>query len=94
MKTKTKNVNIITLGCSKNLVDSEFLMKQLEFNGYSVKHDSNKSSDIVIINTCGFINDAKQESIETILQFEQLREKGKIEKFARFERTNIFADYE
>ena len=85
MKTKgAKKVNIITLGCSKNLVDSESLMCQLESSGFSVVHDSNKPSDIVIINTCGFINDAKQESIETILQFEELRNNKKIEKLFVF----------
>jgi len=85
MKTKgIKKVNIITLGCSKNLVDSESLMRQLESNGFRVTHDSNKPSDIVLINTCGFINDAKQESIETILQFEDLRNKNKIEKLFVF----------
>jgi ribosomal protein S12 methylthiotransferase len=85
MKTKgVKKVNIITMGCSKNLVDSESLMRQLEANGYQVVHDSNKPSDIVIINTCGFINDAKKESIETILQFEGLRDTKKIEKLFVF----------
>lgn len=85
MKTKLgKKVNIITLGCSKNLVDSESLIRQLESNGYTVEHDSNKYANIVIVNTCGFINDAKQESIETILQFEELRKKGKIEKLIVF----------
>ncbi|MCK5028960.1 MAG: 30S ribosomal protein S12 methylthiotransferase RimO [Bacteroidales bacterium] len=85
MKTKgDKKVNIITMGCSKNLVDSESLMRQLESNGFQVVHDSNKPSDIVIINTCGFINDAKKESIETILQFEGLRDTKKIEKLFVF----------
>lgn len=85
MKTKgIKRVNVITLGCSKNLVDSESLMRQLESNGYRVAHDSNNPAEIVIINTCGFINDAKQESIETILQFEDLRTKNKIEKLFVF----------
>ena len=85
MKTKGyKKVNVITMGCSKNLVDSESLMRQLEYNGFQVVHDSNKSSDIVIINTCGFINDAKKESIETILQFEGLRESNKIDKLFVF----------
>lgn len=85
MKTKAyKTVNIITLGCSKNLVDSESLLRQLESNGYKVLHDSNKPAEIVIINTCGFINDAKQESIETILQFESLRKSKKIEKLFVF----------
>ena len=85
MKTKAiKTVNIITLGCSKNLVDSESLMKQLESNGFKVLHDSNKPAEIVVVNTCGFINDAKQESIETILQFEGLRKSKKIEKLFVF----------
>jgi ribosomal protein S12 methylthiotransferase len=85
MKTKSlKTVNIITLGCSKNLVDSESLLRQLESNGFKVLHDSNKPAEIVVINTCGFINDAKQESIETILQFEGLRKSKKIEKLFVF----------
>jgi ribosomal protein S12 methylthiotransferase len=85
MKTKAlKTVNIITLGCSKNLVDSESLLRQLESNGYKVLHDSNNPAEIVVINTCGFINDAKQESIETILQFENLRKSNKIEKLFVF----------
>ncbi|MFO7827302.1 MAG: 30S ribosomal protein S12 methylthiotransferase RimO [Bacteroidales bacterium] len=85
MKTKnSKHINIITLGCSKNLVDSEYLMKQLASGGFTLSHNSNKSSDIVIINTCGFINDAKQESVETILQFEQLKKQKKIEKLIVF----------
>jgi len=85
MKTKSiKKVNVITLGCSKNLVDSESLLRQLESNGFKVVHDSNTPSEIVIINTCGFINDAKQESIETILSFEELRNSNKIEKLYVF----------
>ncbi len=86
MKTKVPNkVNVITLGCSKNLVDSEYLLKQLAANGFNVVHDSNSAdSDIVVINTCGFINDAKQESIETILQFEELKKQKKIKKLFVF----------
>ncbi len=85
MKTKaSKTVNIITLGCSKNLVDSESLMRQLKSNGFKILHDSNEPTEIVIINTCGFINDAKQESIETILQFEELRTSRQIEKLLVF----------
>ena len=77
----TNNIDIITLGCSKNLVDSEMLSRQLEANGYKVKHDSEKPDNgIVIINTCGFIGDAKEESINTILQFCELRKKRKISK--------------
>lgn len=74
-------VDIITLGCSKNLVDSEQLIRQFEVNGYKVQHDPIKpKGDIVIINTCGFIGDAKEESINTILGFSQLRKKNKISK--------------
>lgn len=74
-------IDLITLGCSKNLVDSEFVIKQFEANGYKVTHDSdNPKGNIVIINTCGFIGDAKEESINTILQFANLKQKGKIEK--------------
>ncbi len=81
MKTKaTKQVvNVITLGCSKNVVDSESLMKQLESNGVHVVFDSNRDDvDVVIVNTCGFIQDAKEESIDTILQFAQAKEQGKL----------------
>jgi len=86
LKTKIPNkVNVITLGCSKNLVDSEYLLKQLSANGFKVVHDSNSAdSDIIVINTCGFINDAKQESIETILQFEELKKQKKIKKLFVF----------
>ena len=63
-------VDIITLGCSKNLVDSEQLMKQFEAAGYIVKHDAEKvTGEIVVINTCGFIGDAKEESVNMILNF-------------------------
>jgi len=75
-----RRVNVITLGCSKNLVDSEVLMGELSQLGFDVKHESDEEQDIVIINTCGFIESAKQESIETILQFAQAKEKGLIEK--------------
>lgn len=77
MKTDQR-VSLITLGCSKNLVDSEFLLKQLDGNGYEVSHENVKEGDILIINTCGFINDAKQESIETILNFAEQKKNGKI----------------
>lgn len=62
-------INIITLGCAKNLVDSEYLSRQLSLNGYEIAFDHTEPGDITIINTCGFINDAKQESIETILEY-------------------------
>lgn len=69
---KRKTIDIITLGCSKNLVDSEQLMRQLEEAGYDVTHDSEKpTGEIAVINTCGFIGDAKEESINMILEFAQ-----------------------
>jgi len=78
---KTTHIDLITLGCSKNLVDSEFLIKQFEANGFKVTHDPEKpKGNIVIINTCGFIGDAKEESINTILDFALLKKKGKIDK--------------
>ena len=76
-----KTVDIITMGCSKNLVDSENLMGLFEANGYSCTHDSeDPQGDIVVVNTCGFINDAKEESINTILEFAQAKTEGRIEK--------------
>ena len=69
------------MGCSKNLVDSEVLMKQFEANGYKCTHDSKRpQGEIVVINTCGFIGDAKEESINTILEFAQAKEEGRINK--------------
>ncbi len=73
-------VNVITMGCSKNLVDSEHLLKQIESGGFEVFHDSEKPSDIVIINTCGFILDAKEESIGMIMKYINAKEKGLIKK--------------
>ncbi len=76
----TKKVNVVTLGCSKNIVDSEVLMGQLNNAGIELVYDSNDlSAKTVIINTCGFINDAKEESVNTILQFAKLKESGQIE---------------
>ncbi len=84
MKTKglSKNkVNVITLGCSKNTVDSEVLMGQLSHGGIEVVHESqNEDFDTVIVNTCGFIDKAKEESVNTILQFAEAKKKGWIEK--------------
>jgi ribosomal protein S12 methylthiotransferase len=84
MKTKTlkKNkVNVVTLGCSKNLYDSEVLMGQLKANRFEVEHESTKDdSEIVIINTCGFIENAKQESIDTILRYVDAKEDGLVGK--------------
>ena len=75
-----QKVNIVTLGCSKNLVDSEHLLKQFDANGFEVIHDSNKPSDVVIINTCGFILDAKEESISMIMDYVDAKERGLVKK--------------
>lgn len=84
MKTKTlkKNkVNVITLGCSKNLFDSEVTMTQLKANGFEVEHEAKQDdSEIVIINTCGFIDNAKQESIDTILRYAEAKKEGLVDK--------------
>ncbi|HRC31815.1 MAG TPA: 30S ribosomal protein S12 methylthiotransferase RimO [Bacteroidia bacterium] len=84
MRTKTykpRSVNVVTLGCSKNLVDSEVLMGQLVANDFAVTHEAKRgNSEIVIINTCGFIDNAKQESIDTILHYANQKQKGKIDK--------------
>jgi len=76
-----KTIDFISLGCSKNLVDSEMLIGLMEANGYRCTHDSDDpQGEIVVVNTCGFINDAKEESINTILEFAQAKTEGKIEK--------------
>jgi ribosomal protein S12 methylthiotransferase len=82
LQTKKPRVNVVTLGCSKNTYDSEILMGQLKGNSFDVVHESDKvgSDDIIVINTCGFIDNAKQESIDTILQYTQLKEQGKVGK--------------
>ena len=84
MKTKSikkDKVNIVTLGCSKNLVDSEVSMTQLRGNNVPVTHQSEKDdANIIIINTCGFIDNAKQESIDTILTYAQAKDEGLIDK--------------
>ena len=78
---KKNKVDIITLGCSKNLVDSEMLMRQFTANGYTVAHDPHKiDGEIVVINTCGFIGDAKEESINMILDVAEAKKQGKIKK--------------
>lgn len=79
MTMKKPKLNIVTLGCSKNKVDSERLAASLEFK-YDIMHDSDKKSDVVIINTCGFIGDAKEESIDTILEYAELRRAKKIKR--------------
>lgn len=84
MKTKTlrrNKVNIVTLGCSKNLVDSEQILTQLRANAFDVTHESTTDdAQVVIVNTCGFIDNAKQESIDTILRYADAKEAGVIEK--------------
>ncbi|MFT6503198.1 MAG: ribosomal protein S12 methylthiotransferase [Crocinitomicaceae bacterium] len=84
MKTKTlkKNkVNVVTLGCSKNIFDSEVLMAQLKANKFDVEHEAQQDdSEIVIINTCGFIDNAKQESIDTILRYADAKKEGSVHK--------------
>ena len=84
MKTKTlkKNkINVVTLGCSKNIYDSEQMMAQLKANNFEVEHECNKNdSEIVIINTCGFIDNAKQESIDTILAYSEAKKNGLVDK--------------
>lgn len=78
---RRNTIDIITLGCSKNLVDSEKLMRQLEANGYKVTHDSpNPQGEIAVINTCGFIGDAKEESVNMILEFCEAKEEGRLKK--------------
>src|ERR1700733_7178702 len=80
--TKKPRVNVVTLGCSKNTYDSEILMGQLKGNLFDVVHEAEKvgKDDIIVINTCGFIDNAKQESIDTILQYSELKEQGKVGK--------------
>jgi ribosomal protein S12 methylthiotransferase len=84
LKTKTlkKNkVNVITLGCSKNLFDSEVTMTQLQANGFEVEHEAKEDdSEIVIINTCGFIDNAKEESVNTILRYAEAKKDGQVDK--------------
>jgi ribosomal protein S12 methylthiotransferase len=85
LKTRTKNIpaeniNVITLGCSKNTVDSEMLMGQLSANGKNVMHEGSGPGGTVIINTCGFIDNAKEESINTILSYADRRKRGEVDK--------------
>ena len=76
-----KKINVIPLGCSKNTVDSEHLMAQLAAAGYTVTHDSDRTdAKVVVINTCGFIDSAKSEAIDTILSAAQLKDAGEIQK--------------
>ncbi|MBW6489776.1 MAG: 30S ribosomal protein S12 methylthiotransferase RimO [Lentimicrobium sp.] len=83
MKTrlsKNQTVNVITLGCAKNLVDSEVMLRQLQAAGFKTLHEGTKHADVVIINTCGFINDAKEESVDTILQWSLAKKQGEIDQ--------------
>ncbi|MHB1177131.1 MAG: 30S ribosomal protein S12 methylthiotransferase RimO [Daejeonella sp.] len=82
LPVRKPRVNVITLGCSKNIHDSEVLMGQLRGNQMNVIHEAEKlnNDDIIVINTCGFIDNAKQESIDTILQYSQLKDEGKVGK--------------
>ena len=74
---KVNKINVITLGCSKNIYDSEILMGQLKANGKEVAHE--QDGNIVVINTCGFIDNAKEESVNTILDFVQKKKSGKVD---------------
>lgn len=80
MNTNTESINIVTLGCSKNSVDSEVIAAQLQKMGYRVFHETTNDTDIVIINTCSFIQDAKEQSIEEILFYAERKKKGIIKK--------------
>ena len=83
MKTKTlreDKVGVVTLGCSKNLVDSENLITQLRGNDYQVHHNSAEEANVIIVNTCGFIDRAKEESVDTILHYVNEKKSGTIDK--------------
>ncbi len=83
MKTKSHRkpkVNVITLGCSKNIVDSEVLLAQLQGNAIPVAHENDENANIIVINTCGFIDRAKEESINTILEYAEKKEQGEIDQ--------------
>src|SRR6185436_11955091 len=78
---KKNKINVVTLGCSKNIFDSEVLMGQLRANKFEVEHESaEENASVVIINTCGFIDNAKQESIDTILQYARAKKEGRLDK--------------
>ena len=80
-----KRINVVTMGCSKNLVDSELFLSQMAANGYRVVHDGGvEDARIVAINTCGFILDAKEESINSILEFVEGKNNGQIDKIFVF----------
>ena len=78
---KKNKVNVVTLGCSKNIFDSEVMMAQLKANKFDVAHEAQEDdSEIVIINTCGFIDNAKQESIDTILRYADAKKDGAVDR--------------
>ena len=78
---RRNKIDIISLGCSKNLVDSEHLMRQFAANGYTMEHNPSRvNGEIVVVNTCGFIQDAQQESVDMILQLVDAKREGKIKK--------------
>ena len=78
---RRNQIDFVTMGCSKNLVDSELLMRQFEANGYRCVHDAKRpQGEIAVINTCGFIEAAKEESINTILEFAQAKREGRLRK--------------
>jgi len=80
-----KKASVITLGCSKNLVDSEQLLYRLEQNGYEIEHNGSfDNKDVVLVNTCGFIQDAKQESIDIILDLIEAKKAGNIKDLRVF----------
>ena len=80
-----KKINVITLGCSKNTVDSEHLMAQLAAVGYELEHDSDRGdADVVVINTCGFIGDAKEESVQAVLEAVERKKSGNVGKVIVF----------
>ena len=83
MSYKKNHIDIISMGCSKNLIDSERLIRRLEAKGYSVSHNpETPEGEYVMVNTCGFIGDAKEESINLLLQLGALKEEGKIGNIA------------
>ena len=92
MRARSSNprkVNVVTLGCAKNMYDSEQLMTQLKANDFEVEHEASKDDfGIVVINTCGFIESAKQESIDMILRFADAKKEGSVEKVSASESLN------
>ena len=87
---KKNQIDIVTMGCSKNLVDSEIIMKQFEENGYHCTHDAERpQGEIAVINTCGFIESAKEESINTILEFINRKKNGQLNRLYGMSLTTL-----